>query len=74
MVIKILFLTIMSDSTMKTLQDKTQTIFILTIEEKKSLLSDNHPSFEDNLSIQSKLFSNHQCYWIFFMSIFFFFM
>ena len=42
MVIKILFLTIMSDSTMKTLQDKTQTIFILAIEEKKSLLSDNH--------------------------------
>ena len=42
MVIKILFLTIMSDSQMKTLQDKTQTIFILTIEEKKSLLSDNH--------------------------------
>ncbi len=32
----------------------------------------NPPSFEDNLSIQSKLFSNHQCYWIFFMSIFFF--
>ncbi|WP_211283619.1 hypothetical protein [Thomasclavelia cocleata] len=42
MVIKILFLTIMLDSTMKTLQDKTQTIFILTIEEKKSLLNDNH--------------------------------